>query len=349
MATPGIPQSFSVQTGNQTNLISWSLSSGATSYDIVRSLDNVTYTALASVSGSPLATSYVDTAVTLNTTYFYKVRATSVDGSSSYTIAQSAIPVQYGEMSLAGIRLQAKQRADRVNSQFVTDPEWNTYINQSYYELYDLLITVFEDYYVATPIQFVADGSTYLYPLPNGSNTFTNNLTNQTFTPPAFYKLLGVDLNLNNTTNSFVTINKFNFIDRNKYLYPTPGGNIYGLFNMQYRVMGNNIEFIPTPTGGQTLRLWYIPRLTTLLQDTDTTITGISGWSEYVIVRAAKYALDKEESDTSKLDQQIAFLIKRIEETAANRDAGQPDSISDTRSNYGPSGFGPGWGGNAGW
>lgn len=295
-----------------------------------------------SVSGSPLATSYLDTAVTLGVQYFYKVRATSVDGSSSYTNAQSAIPVQYGEMSLSEIRLQAKQRADREKSQFVTDIEWNKYINQAYFELYDLLVTVYEDYYLAPPISFVADGTNFSYNLPTGSNTFLN-ASNVTFTPQAFYKLAGVDLSLNAPTNSYVTINKFNFIDRNKYLYPTPGGNIYGVFNLQYRVMGNAIQFIPTPTSGQAIRLWYVPRLNVLLQDTDTTITGVSGWSEYIIVRAAKYGLDKEESDTTKLDQQLAFLIKRIEETAANRDQGQSDTISNTRA-ASNNGFGPGSG-----
>ena len=92
----------------------------------------------------------------------------------------------------------------------------------------------------------------------------------------------------------------------------------------------NQIEFIPTPSAGQAIRLWYIPRLTQLLQDTDTTNTGISGWIEYVIVRSAMYALAKEESDISVLTQQLLFLKGRIEETAANRDAGMPDTISDT-------------------
>jgi hypothetical protein len=112
------------------------------------------------------------------------------------------------------------------------------------------------------------------------------------------------------------------------------------VYNMRYRVMGNNIQFIPTPSGGQKIRLWYIPRMNELLLDTDTTTQGISGWIEYVIVRAAKYALDKEESDTQKLDTEILFLIKRIEESAANRDVNLPDRISDARMQSYGSGFG---------
>jgi hypothetical protein len=180
----------------------------------------------------------------------------------------------------------------------------------------------------------VADGTTFLYPLPNGSNTFLNGVNpSVTFTPRPFYKLIGVDLALNNATNAFVTVNKFNFSDRNRFVYPNTASTIYGVFNLQYRLLGNNqIEFIPTPSAGQALRLWYIPRLIELLQDTDTTDTGISGWIEYVIVKAAYYALTKEESDTTSLVMQLAALQKRIEETAANRDAGMPDTISDVNN-----------------
>lgn len=330
MAALGIPQSFYVQSANQQILISWALSAGATEYIVQRSQDNITYTTLATVSGSPLATSYLDTAATLGVQYWYQVSASNGTISSPYTTPASAVAVPSGEKCLSQIRLAAMQRADRVNSNFVTLPEWNSYINQAMFELYDLLVTVFEDYFVATPVSLVADGSTFLYQLPNGSNTFLNGVTGVPFTPPPFYKLIGVDLALNSANNAFVTVNKFNFSDRNRFVYPNTASTIYGVFNLQYRLLGTNqVEFIPTPSGGQILRFWYIPRLTELLQDTDTTSMGISGWIEYVIVKAAYYALTKEESDTSSLVMQLAALQKRIEETAANRDAGMPDTISD--------------------
>lgn len=350
MAAPGTPNNFNVQSANQQILVSWDQSAGATQYLIQRSLDNVTFSALATVSGSPLASSYLDAAVSLGTQYFYKVAASNGTDTSNYTQAQSAVPTPTGEMCLSQIRLRAQQRADRVNSNFVTLTEWNSYINQAMFELYDLLITLYEDLYVATPIQFTTDGSTFLYALPNGSNSFQNaNDTSVTFVPRPLYKLLGVDLAIQNTNNGYVTVNKFNFIDRNRFVYPNTASTIYGVFNLRYRLMGSNIEFIPTPTANQAIRLWYIPRLQELLQDTDTTDTGISGWIEYVIVRAAKYALDKEESDTSRLAEEILFLKSRIEESASNRDAGQADTISNTRATGNYWGYGSGgWNGSNG-
>lgn len=343
---PGVPQQFNVQTGNGQNLVSWAQAPGATSYVVQRSLDNVTFTTVATVSGTPLATSYLDTAVSLGTQYFYQVNATNVSGSSAYTQAQSAIPTTTGEMTLSQIRLASMQRADRVNSNFVTLPEYTTFINLALFELYDLLVTCYEDYFVTTPIQFTSDGTTFIFNLPDGKTSFLNGLNLQPgYVAPPFYKIYGCDLALQNATNAYVTINKFNFVDRNRFVYPNTSSTIYGVFNLQYRLLGNTpagvqqIMFIPTPSAGQGIRIWYVPRMKQLLQDTDTTIQGISGWIDYVIIRTAKYVLDKEESDTSKLDQELLFLKGRIEETAANRDQGIADKISDTRANNG-SGFG---------
>ncbi len=348
---PGTPQNLVVQTANGEILVSWDLSAGATSYIVQRSLDNVTFATIATITGSPLETSYLDTSLTIGTQYWYMVAASTVDGDSPYTLSDSEVPTLGGELTLGQIRLQSQQNADRVNSNFVTKKEWNNFIKMAMYELYDLIIDEYEDYYQAQPIQFNTDGSTYVYPLPDGRTTFQDGLNpNITITGKPFYKLLGIDLGLQTASNAYVTINKFNFIDRNRFVYPNTASTIYGVFNMQYRVMGNNIQFIPTPSANQPIRVWYIPRLRELLKDTDITDNiNISGWMRYVIVRASKYALDKEESDTTKQDQELMYLKSRIEEAASNRDAGQPDTISDTRNSnngWGRSGFN---GSNGGW
>lgn len=342
MAAPGIPQSVTLQTANGQNYLSWDIVSSATSYDVQRSIDGVTY---ASVS-TPTLNEFLDdaydatgnpTGVVIGTQYWYKVCATNTDGSSSYSDAQSCVPVPTGEMSLGQIRLNAQQTADRVNSNFVTKTEWNTNINLAQMELYDLLVTAYDDYFLADPVTVTFDGSSNTIPLPNGTNYDH---------APAFYKLMGVDLAVSNANNAWVTLDKFNFADRNRFVYPNTASTMYGVFNLRYRPMGSNIIFEPTPSGNQIVRLWYVPRLLLLLKDTDISSTSVSGWIRYVIVRAAKYALDKEESDTSKLDAELVFLKERIEGSADNRDAGRPDTISDTRSNSGGNGYG--WNGPIG-
>lgn len=345
MATPVTPTTFAVQQGNQQVYVSWDLNVLALSYVVQRSSDGLTYATIA----SPTTPNYLDTTVTIGQLYYYQVAAVNGSGTSPYTAPLSIVATPTSEMTLFQLRLAAQQRADRVNSQFVSNTEWNEYINQSMFELYDILVDSYEDYFLAPPVQFPIIGNTPTYPLPNGQLPFINGTTLTSFIAPPFYKLSGVDLSLNTSQNAFVTVNKFNFIDRNNYIYPNSNSTIYGVFNLQYRMMGNNIQFIPTPTAGQTIQLWYIPRLKQLLAENDITTIGYSGWLEYVIIRSAMLALVKEESDVSALTMALADLRRRIESASQNRDNGLPDTISNvgTFGNWG--GGGPFNGFHGGW
>lgn len=213
--------------------------------------------------------------------------------------------------TLALIRAQVRQRADMVNSTFCTDSELNSYINGSYYELYDLLVQKFgSDYYVATPQTITTDGTNDQYAL----------------TTSTIYKVLGVDLRVAGT-NDYVNVPRFNFADRNRYTPPASPASA-GSSNLRYRLHGEYIWFSPLPTSGLTLRVWYVPRLTALSADGDA-VDGVSGWEEYVIVDAVIKAKLKEESDASAEMAQKAALIARIESAAENRDAGSPQTVVD--------------------
>ena len=99
------------------------------------------------------------------------------------------------EMTLLELRTAARQRSDMVNSQFVSDAELNSYINQSAFEYYDLMVQKYSnDYFVAAPAQFNTDGASQVYPLPDGiSTSFTNGFTGASgYQAPRFFKLLGL-------------------------------------------------------------------------------------------------------------------------------------------------------------
>ena len=334
MAAPPIPRNVVAQQANGEILITWDPPSGATQYDVERSTDNITFASVA----TPTTPEYHDTNVTIGTQYYYRVNATDGVNTSAFSSVVFEVPVQTGEMSLGQLRRLAKQKADRENSQFITDAEWNVYLNQSYFELYDLLVQKYgNEYFVADPLELPLTGSSSV-DLPDGTNY--NGA-------PAFYKVLGVDLALNAPSDAFVTLQRFDFIERNRFVYPQLGNNALGASVPKYRVVGNQLRFIPTPSGGQSLRLWYIPRLTMLLKDTDIA-DGVSGWTEYIVVDAAIKALQKEESDVTVLAAQKMALIQRVEAAAENRDAGLPDTVSDSRDPWGSGYNGPfsgPWGG----
>lgn len=348
MPAPSAPSANSVvlQTGNGQNFLSWPIISGATSYSVQRSTDGVTFSTIA----SPAVNTYLDSAPTLGTNYYYQVAAVDVSGPSAYTPSYpiSIVPCPSGQINLGYLRYLSTLRADQLNGEFLTIDEWNSNINQSGFELYDILVTKFgEDYFLAPSVTFTTTGAKN-YPLPDGVTTIGGSI------PPAMYKLVGVDCGVAVGNNAWVTLPRYNWIDRNKFIYPQLQANALGVFNLSYREMGNQLFFIPNPSAGQYIQLWYVPMMTQLLQDTDMLPFSISGWSEYVIVDAAIKAAIKEESYdlVAALNSSKAALLERIETTAANRDVGQPNTISDTRANtgfYDGGGFGGAGHGMGGW
>jgi hypothetical protein len=352
MAIPYQPQNLYAEQADGNILLTWTASLGATSYDLQRSTDGINFTTLATLGQ---VSGYLDSLPGIGIQYWYQLAAINSSGTSPYSSIVSMVAAPPAEMSLSELRLRAQQTADRVDSDFVVTSEWNAFLRLSMYELYDLLITSYEDLFSDQYVYINTNGTTSNYPIPDGaSNYFGGTYPSTGLTSPsqALYKIVGMDLAVNTSNNAWVTLLKYNFINRNKYVYPNSTSTIYGVYNMRYRRMGNFINIIPTPSGNQQIRMWYAPRLPALLQDTDLTTIGFSGWLRYPIVRAAKYALDKEEgSDTSKLDAELLFLKKRIEETSQNMDMGEPDTISETRVDpvYGGTGFAGGGGANGGW
>lgn len=322
-----------------------------------------------------------------------------------------------GIVTLESLRIQSQERADQLNSSFLSTSEWNRNIMGSYKELYDLLISAYgTDYYVNVPVTFQTNGVNLFYPLPDGTTTFTNGITGATITPPAFYKLLGIDLQLSpGNIGSYVTIRAFNFSDRNRYAVPN-FQSFYGVTNLRYRLNGNNLWLTPIPAAGQTIQVWYVPRpsdiqaevicgttgasATVTCTDTSnlstgmyiqapgslslfptgttisaitpnvsflasavatlttsntlirawadgTTVDGVSGWEEYIIIDAALKAMGKEESDVSLLSPQKMAMIKRLNDMANNRDIANPATVSDVQWSdfWWPSGSGSGNGG----
>ncbi len=220
-------------------------------------------------------------------------------------------------ITLLQLRTQARERADMENSEFISPEELLSYINQSYAELYDILVGRFEDYYTLNTTIVVPNGSSQI-PLPTD-----------------FYKLRGVDLALDSSENNYTPVPRFNFNNRN-IRNANVSRLLSGQFNISYRIVGDNVELVPTDSSQGTYRIWYVPIYTPLVLDTDTVVASVSnqGWHEYIIIDAAIKMLDKEESSTTHLEKQRAALEKRIESMGRNRDANQPETISDITGLY---------------
>lgn len=211
-------------------------------------------------------------------------------------------------ITLAQLKTQSRDRADMAESQFVSDSELVSYINASIAELHDLLISAYNEDYVMEDYEFTADGTNFEFDLPAD-----------------LYKLRGVDVRYDNDIWS--TVKRFNFNRRNES-QNTVTWQVLGLPYLEYRLVGNRIRFNAIPDANTDFRLFYNPKAETLAVDADQ-YDDINGFAEYVIVDAAIKMLNKEESDVSVLMAQKEALKQRITSMAQNRDANEPESVSD--------------------
>lgn len=198
--------------------------------------------------------------------------------------------------TLLDIRTRAKAESDNANSGFVSDPDWNSFLNASYQEAYGLYAQVYQNYFVQSPATgylFSTNGVDYLYSLPADC-----------------WKLLGVDVNYGNA-NQWVALRNFPIADRNKF----------SAINS------------PIPAAGQQLRVFYIPSAAPLVNDGDILVPGITlnGGEEYVVADACIKAMAKEEDDVSIFMARKQALTDRLNAEADNRDAGLAAHIVDLR------------------
>lgn len=155
---------------------------------------------------------------------------------------------------------EVRQRADMVNSTFVTDAEITRWINLGITKLYDLLIK--------------ARGNEYYLRQYTTSTSATDPTV---FLPYNFYRLMGLDANYNGSWHS---VEKLAF-QSERNAYQASGPWVYSGFPYKYLFQGGNrLELYPAPTSIYSLRIWYLaqaPVLSTSTATVSLTCTGTTG------------------------------------------------------------------------
>lgn len=93
--TPAAPTGLTATAGNGQIVLTWNASSGATTYNLLRSTASG---AEVSYKTGLTATTYTDTGLTNGTTYYYKVTATNTAGTSGLSSEASAKPVAISQL-----------------------------------------------------------------------------------------------------------------------------------------------------------------------------------------------------------------------------------------------------------
>jgi len=194
-------------------------------------------------------------------------------------------------ITVGTIKTRARQKADLVGSNFISDTELLAYVNEAFFAWYDVLVSRFEDYNLGDPTSFTISAGTPYYDLPAD-----------------FYKLAGVDRSIDNG-NHYHALRPSPWRSRNRH---TASYTSYGLYpRIGYRVTGNKLRFVPEDQSPGSYRLWYIPLATALTQDSDT-IERYNGFEELIVIDTAMKMLAKEESDLSYLNMERQRVENRM-------------------------------------
>lgn len=206
-----------------------------------------------------------------------------------------------------------RQRTNMEKSLFVTDTEIVGLLNRAHAELYDLVVSVNENYFV-------------------NDSTFALNGDEFYALPADLYKLIGVDLHVD--SDRTISLRRFNFAERNKYkttIYvPHIPASIYS-----YNVQGLRIKFIPKPIETRDITLWYVPLPSKLVLSNPQTgevsslDIRLAMYDDYVTIDAAINVLIKEESSVTALESERQIAKERIIAAVSNRDQSEPDRIND--------------------
>lgn len=214
------------------------------------------------------------------------------------------------------MRTIARQLSDTENqTDWVDDPELDERLNEWLQALYDkLIISRGHEYYSKTTTITLVKG-TASYDLPSD-----------------FYQLSAA---IASDGTSYVDVTPWQTQELARLMQLESGGGSGSLGRYRYRLLAGKVEVRPKPTvATHTLELRYVPAMTRLTMGPDT-FDGVNGWERYACLGAAIDLMNKEESDASALQLELARVGDRIEKLAANRDAGHPERIQDVRGDWG--------------
>ena len=212
---------------------------------------------------------------------------------------------------------RTRSRANMESTQFVTDAEIVSWLNNAHFSLYDMIVNAHEGYFASThSFDFVSGTDEYIL-------------------PDNFYKALGVDMKIDN--DRVISLKRFQFNERNKYrttIYaPSVPASIY-----LYSIQDDHVKFIPVPREARTCTLWFVPVASELVvanptaNQTDKLDIRMAMWGDYLVLSAAIQCLNKEESNSNALQEEQAKIERRIIDSCANRDEGQAPCVTDVYS-----------------
>ncbi len=236
------------------------------------------------------------------------------------------------------LRDAARERADMVNSQFVTDAELNRWIENSRRHLYNKLVGKYEDYF----IKWITQAS--LISLSSPTPGIVVGEADYMLPIDYFKMVLVEEIYSGGGSNE---LSKYRFADLPRFRgqgnskpigYVLYGSNDYDPHGSGAPVTGSRIKLVPPPD--QTtyeLTLTYVPTCPELTGDAGVagSMDHINGFNEWVELDVTIKALTKEEAEVGGLVAERNSWMEAMEAIFIPRDIGQPHVAIESMINAG--------------
>ena len=204
--------------------------------------------------------------------------------------------------TLKELRDRLTRLTDNENSSFISEEEYNDYLNDSLADLREFVITQAPELFIdpdAYSFSTVADQAVY---------TLADN----------HYQVYAVDLVDGNSTYN---IERQTFRARNKWQNVYVSQSITSAPYFRFHTPTNDkLQFTPAPSGVYTINVWYIPSYTILTSDTDRTPNQLEdNWLNCAVYDAAIKCKIKSEEPVAEFIRMREDIRGAIQNTFLER------------------------------
>jgi hypothetical protein len=235
-------------------------------------------------------------------------------------------------VSADDLEQRVRERADMVDSQFVTSAEVQRFLEAAWQELYSIMVASGEDLFIrrARITGSAAD------PLvtENGDLIVTENgdvlIVGGVIPVGSYINLPGQMKALRLVRHvDGVRLRKATLHDLEAVQSSTRTGKpLYYRLDMDPRNTNLRLELYPTPNASYEFDVFYVPALSLKEFLTSSYVSiPVRGWDEYLVLTASGKCKDKEESDVANVMKEREILLERIRADLVPFDKSEPDQV----------------------
>lgn len=214
--------------------------------------------------------------------------------------------------NLGELKLSTRGKADILKNLAVGDAELTGLINESYKTCYRKVINSYPNQNLQS-LQFIVPASADGY-------TFPSDIS--------IYRLDGVE-RLFDADNCWYDVRAFQWAERNLY---NGAWNVNRFWNIGYiYLVPSTLRFRANTDVGGTYRIWYIPNVSSLVDDTDEILPDFDKWEEYITTDAAIKCLIKLNRPADEWMQRKMILEQDIANSSIKRDVLAPQRVANLR------------------